>query len=135
MSAKFDVMASKKYTSIRKSPFTHPSEAEFAGLLDYYGIPWRYEPDTFVLSEDEDGNILEAFTPDFYLPDQDLYVELTTMRQDLITKKNRKIRELNRRYPYIHVKLFTRRDFQSLFARWGMASRSKEFIGQKAASE
>lgn len=117
------------------SPFTHSSEAEFASLLDYYGIPWRYEPDTFVLREDEQGHVLEAFTPDFYLPDQDLYVELTTMRQDLITKKNRKIRELQQRYPYINIKLFNRHDFQALFTRWGMSAQARALAARKAAVE
>ncbi|RMF30148.1 MAG: hypothetical protein D6759_12510 [Chloroflexi bacterium] len=112
--------------------FSHPSEAEFARLLDYYEIPWEYEPHTFVLQEDEEGQIIEAFTPDFYLPEQDLYVEVTTMRQELITKKNRKIRRLRERYPHINIKLFTRRDFRTLLARWGMIERHDELIGQKA---
>ena len=79
--------------------FAHPSEAEFASLLDYFGIAWQYEPRTFILEQDEEGNPLEAFSPDFYLPDQDLYVELTTMRQKLITKKNGKIRRLQQQHP------------------------------------
>ena len=112
--------------------FSHPSEAEFARLLDYYEIPWEYEPHTFVLQEDEEGQVIEAFTPDFYLPEQDLYVEVTTMRQELITKKNRKIRRLRERYPHINIKLFTRRDFRTLLARWGMIERHDELIGQKA---
>ena len=112
--------------------FSHPSEAEFARLLDYYEIPWEYEPHTFVLQEDEEGRVIEAFTPDFYLPEQDLYVEVTTMRQELITKKNRKIRRLRERYPHINIKLFTRRDFRTLLARWGMIERHDELIGQKA---
>lgn len=112
--------------------FSHPSEAEFASLLDYYGIPWQYEPHTFVLEEDKEGNPVEAFSPDFYLPEQNLYVELTTMRQQLITKKNRKIRRLRERYPYVNVKLFTRKDFRTLLAQWGMIERHDEVIGQAA---
>ena len=112
--------------------FSHPSEAQFASLLDYFGIPWQYEPHTFVLEEDEYGNPLEAFSPDFYLQDQDLYVEVTTMRQKLITKKNRKVRRLRARYPHINIKLFTRNDFQKLLARWGMIERHDELIGQAA---
>ena len=112
--------------------FTHPSEAEFAGLLDYYGIPWEYEPTTFILKCDAAGRVIEAFTPDFYLSDQDLYVELTTLRQSLITKKNRKIRELREKYPAVHVKLFTRQDFRALFEQWGVAEAEGEAIGGKA---
>ena len=71
--------------------FAHPIEEEFARILDYYGIPWEYEPQSFALEWNEDGDIKVAFAPDFYLPEQDLYVELTTLRPKLITKKNRKI--------------------------------------------
>ena len=112
--------------------FAHPSEAEFASLLDYFGIAWQYEPRTFILEQDEEGNPLEAFSPDFYLPDQDLYVELTTMRQKLITKKNGKIRRLQQQHPEINIKLFTRHDFTPLLAKWGMSDRQDEFIGQAA---
>jgi hypothetical protein len=112
--------------------FSHPSEAEFAELLDYYGIPWQYEPHTFVLEEDEEGNPQVAFSPDFYLPEQDLYVEVTTLRQKLVTKKNRKIRQLRERYPDINIKLFTRSDFRALLANWGMSDRHDQLIGQAA---
>ena len=115
--------------------FTHPSEAEFAHLLDYYGLRWEYEPRTFVLKETEEGKPLQAFTPDFYLPDQDLFVEVTTLRQDLITKKNRKMRELRERYPDINIKLFTRQDFLALLAHWGMTERQDEFIGERALQQ
>jgi len=114
--------------------FSHPSEAEFADLLDFYGIPWQYEPHTFVLEEDEAGNPLVAFSPDFFLPEQDLYVEVTTLRQKLVTRKNRKIRRLRERYPHINVKLFTRSDFRALLANWGMSDRHDQLIGQAALS-
>ncbi len=39
------------------------------------------------------GASLEAFAPDFYLPEQDLYIEVTVMKQSLVTRKNRKLRE------------------------------------------
>ena len=58
--------------------------------------------------------MIEAFTPDFYLPEQDLYLEVTVMKQSLVTRKNRKIRKLREKYPEIKIKLFTRRDFDRL---------------------
>jgi hypoxanthine phosphoribosyltransferase len=116
----------------RPPQFSHPSEVEFAELLDYYGIPWEYEPHTFILEEDKEGNLVEAFSPDFFLPEQDLYVEVTTMRQKLIRKKNRKIRRLRERYPHVNIKLFTRHDFRTLLAHWGMSERHDELIGQEA---
>ena len=83
-------------------------------MLDYYGVPWEYEPTTFVLERDAGGRVTSAFTPDFYLPEQDLYVEVTVMRQSLVTRKNRKLRELKRQYPEVKVKLFYRRDIERL---------------------
>ncbi|HET8872629.1 MAG TPA: hypothetical protein VFM83_02990, partial [Gaiellaceae bacterium] len=68
--------------------------------------------------EDADGRIVEAFTPDFYLPEQDLYLELTVMKQSLVTRKNRKLRKLRERYPEVNVKLFYRRDIERLAQRY-----------------
>jgi hypoxanthine phosphoribosyltransferase len=100
--------------------FVNPAELECAKVLDYYGVPWEYEPRTFVLEQDEDGRVLEAFTPDFYLPEQDLYLEITVMKQALVTRKNRKLRKLRERYPDVNVKLFYRRDIERLARRYGL---------------
>ena len=94
--------------------FASPAELECAKVLDYYGIPWLYEPRTFVLEEEADGRVTEAFTPDFYLPEQDLYVELTVMKQSLVTRKNRKLRKLRAAYPDVKIKLFYKRDLERL---------------------
>ena len=83
----------------RSPRFANKAELECAKILDYYGVPWEYEPRTFVLEEDDEGRVVEAITPDFYLPEQDLYVELTVMKQSLVTRKNRKLRKLRERYP------------------------------------
>ncbi len=72
------------------SPFAHAAEAEFPRLLDFYGVLWEYEPRTFVLRKDKEGRPVAAFTPDFYLPDQDLYVEITTIKPKQVRRKNRK---------------------------------------------
>jgi hypoxanthine phosphoribosyltransferase len=98
--------------------FANDAELECAKLLDYYRVPWQYEPRTFVLEEDEDGTVIEAFKPDFYLPDQDLYVEVTVMKQSLVTRKNRKLRKLRARYPDVKVKLFYKRDIARLAERY-----------------
>ena len=100
--------------------FVNQAEEECASMLDFHGVRWEYEPRSFVLEEDEEGRILEAFTPDFYLPEQDLYLEVTVMKQSLITRKNRKIRKLKARYPDVKVKLFTRRDFERLADKYGL---------------
>jgi len=103
--------------------FAHPSEMVFARLLDFYGIRWQYEPRTFPLSHDENGNITEAFSPDFFLPDSDLYVELTTMKQSLVTKKNRKVRRLLELYPEIKIRLLYQKDFEDLLFKYAGTSK------------
>ena len=100
--------------------FANDAELECAKVLDYYRVPWEYEPRTFVLERDEDGRVIEAFTPDFYLPEQDLYVEITVMKQSLVTRKNRKLRKLRRLYPDVRVKLFYKRDIERLAQRYGL---------------
>src|SRR5918996_5830238 len=100
--------------------FASPAELECAKVLDYYDVAWEYEPRTFVLEEDEEGRVVEAFTPDFYLPEQELYVEVTVMKQSLVTRKNRKLRKLKELHPEIKVKLFYRRDIERLAQRYGL---------------
>jgi hypothetical protein len=98
--------------------FANEAERECAKVLDFYGVPWEYEPRTFVLEEDEDGRVTEAFTPDFYLPEQELFLEITVMKQRLVTRKNRKLRKLRERYPDVNVKLFYKRDIERLAQRY-----------------
>jgi hypoxanthine phosphoribosyltransferase len=100
--------------------YHHDSEAEFGRLLDYYGIEWQYEPHQFPLQW-RDGRAIVMFTPDFYLPEYDLYIELTTMRQSLVRRKNRKLRLLRALYPEINIKLLYRRDYHRLLQRFGIA--------------
>lgn len=102
------------------SPFAHPSEEEFAKILDFYQIKWNYEPTTFPLVHDETGKTIESFTPDFYLPELDLYIELTTLKQRLVTKKNRKIRLLRKLYPEVKIKIFYGKDYRDLLFKYGM---------------
>ena len=113
-----ELPAFRAYRGTEPPRFASPAELECAKVLDYYGIAWDYEPRTFVLEQDEAGRVLEAFTPDFYLCDQDLYVEITAMKQSLVTRKNRKVRKLRERYPGIKVKLFYRRDLERLAQRY-----------------
>ena len=100
------------------APFVHPAEADFAAFLDFYRIRWQYEPRSFALRW-RDGRVAQMFTPDFYLPEQDLYVELTTVKQALVTRKNRKIRRLRELYPTVNVVLLNRKGFHELLSRFG----------------
>ncbi len=103
-----------------RTRFAHNSERQFAKLLDFYGIAWDYEPRTFILERDRDDNPAQAFSPDFYLPAYDLYIEITTLNQKLVTKKNRKIRRLRELYPDVKVKIFYQRDYQALLVKYGL---------------
>ncbi|MBA3551525.1 MAG: hypothetical protein H0W27_01465 [Actinobacteria bacterium] len=100
--------------------FAHASERQFARLLDFYQIEWRYEPTSFDLEWDAKGNVIQRFTPDFYLPAYDLYIEITTLNQKLVTKKNRKVRRLRELYPQINCKIFYQRDYLSLVTKYGL---------------
>ena len=106
------------YCGLEPPRFANRTELECAKILDYYGVRWDYEPQTFVLERDEDGRVVSAFTPDFYLPEQELFIEVTVMKQSLVTRKNRKLREVRRLYPHVRVKLFYRRDIERLAQRY-----------------
>jgi hypothetical protein len=100
--------------------FAHDSERRFAQLLDFYGVRWEYEPVAFVLEWDAQGRPLSAFRPDFFLTDFACFVELTTLNQKLVTKKNAKVRRLQQLHPEVEVKLLYRRDYRALLAKYGL---------------
>lgn len=112
--------------------FAHPIEEAFARILDYYGVEWQYEPRTFPLEWDANGNVTEAFKPDFYLPQQDLYIELTTLRPKLATFKNRKLRRIKELYPEINIKLFKRREMHKLMVKFGLEDQAHQIEGTEA---
>lgn len=101
------------------APFAHASEAEMSRILDFYGVRWEYEPRTFPILWNLNGDVVESFAPDFFLPELDLYLELTTLRQKLVRKKNRKLRRLRELYPALNIKLFYARDFRALMLKYG----------------
>ncbi len=102
------------------TPFAHASERQFAKLLDFYQIDWDYEPKSFDLAWDADGHVIQRFTPDFYLPAYDLFIEITTLNQKLVTKKNRKLRRLRELYPDVKCQIFYQRDYLSLVTKYGL---------------
>jgi hypothetical protein len=120
--ARFGIVPPANVT-LRSKMFAHPSEEMFANLLDFYRIAWEYEPRSFPVQHDEKGAVTEAFTPDFYLPEFDLYVELTTMKQSLVTRKNRKVRLLRELYPHLNIQVFYQKDFENLIFKYGLAAR------------
>lgn len=99
--------------------FKHPAEEEFAKILDMYGIDWEYEPRTFPVQWDAEGNVTMAFSPDFYLTKFDTYIEITTMEQKYVTTKNKKVKKLRELYPGININIVYKKDFHSLLKRFG----------------
>ncbi len=100
--------------------FAHESERQFARLLDFYGVAWEYEPVEFTLEWDIDGNPVQGFRPDFHLPAYDLFIEITTLNQRLVTKKNRKVRRLRELHPEVQVKVLYQRDYLNLLVKFGL---------------
>ena len=120
--------------AISHPAFAHASEAELARILDFYQVRWRYEPDIFPIAWNLDGDVMESFSPDFYLPDMELYVELTTLKQKLVRKKNRKMRRLRELYPDIRIKLFYARDFRMLMLKFGRMALIDDLTGSTGQS-
>jgi hypothetical protein len=118
---------------VEDTRFAHHSELQLAKLLDFYGVAWEYEPRTFVLDWDRTGAPAQAFTPDFYLPAYDLYIEITTLNQKLVTKKNRKVRRLAELHPEVKVKVLYQRDYVSLLVKYGLEDASQ--LGGVAVDE
>jgi len=117
---------------VRAVSFAHPSEEDFARLLDFYQIEWVYEPRSFML-EWQGDKVTEMFTPDFYLPGLDLYIEMTTLKPGLTSEKNRKVRRLRELYPDTKIKLLARRDYDRLLAKYGhgpLAGAKTEGVGR-----
>jgi bifunctional protein TilS/HprT len=113
----------------RVTRFAHESEERFARILDFYGVQWEYEPVEFALEWDRAGRPTSGFRPDFWLPEPGLFVELTTLNQRLVTKKNGKVRRLARLYPDVRVTLLYQRDTLGLLAKYGLAGQDPRLAG------
>ena len=113
--------------------FAHNSERQFARLLDFYRVEWEYEPTAFPIEWDAAGQPSQHFRPDFYLPGFGLYIEITTLNQRLVTKKNRKVRRLRELYPDVRIKVLYQRDYLSLLAKYGLEPPSQMQEAPRAA--
>jgi hypothetical protein len=109
--------------------FAHASEAEMARILDFYAVRWEYEPTTFPILWNLDGAVVESFAPDFYLPELEMFLEMTTLKQRLVRKKNRKLRRLRALYPDIRIKLFYARDFRAMMLKYGRLALAEALSG------
>ncbi len=109
--------------------FAHASEAELARILDYYEVRWEYEPRTFPIRWNLEGAVVESFAPDFFLPELELFIELTTLKQSLVRRKNRKLRRLRELYPMVRIKLLYGKDFRALLLKYGRIDVAASLIG------
>jgi hypothetical protein len=116
-------------SAVDATPFAHASEAEMARILDFYAVRWEYEPTTFPILWNLEGDVVESFAPDFYLPDLEVFLEMTTLKQRLVRKKNRKLRRLRELYPDIKIKLFYARDFRAMMLKYGRLGLAESLSG------
>lgn len=120
-----------RFTKADVMEMKNQSEIEFAKILDLYNIEWRYEPKTFPIEWDDKGNVTLAFSPDFYLPKFNLYLELTTMNQRYVTMKNKKVKKLREMYPGVNVKIVYKKDFEAVFAHIDQDSLPVKIVDKK----
>ncbi len=104
-----------------RQPFAHRSERVLATLLDLCGVDWEYEPLEFALAWDGQGRVVSAFRPDFWLPTEEVFLELTTSEQRLVTRKNAKVRRCRELYPEVRIEMVYQRQFRALLQRHGLA--------------
>jgi hypothetical protein len=116
-------------SAMGETRFAHASEAEMARILDFYEVRWQYEPTTFPILWNLEGDVVESFAPDFYLPDLGVFLEMTTLKQRLVRKKNRKLRRLRELYPDIRIKLFYARDFRAMMLKYGRLGLAESLSG------
>ena len=116
-------------SNVDATRFAHASEAEMARILDFYDVRWQYEPQTFPILWNLDGDVVESFAPDFYLPELGVFLEMTTLKQRLVRKKNRKLRRLRELYPDIRIKLFYARDFRAMMLKYGRLGLAESLSG------
>ena len=128
-------------SAVDATPFAHASEAEMARILDFYAVRWEYEPTTFPILWNLEGDVVESFAPDFYLPELEVFLEMTTLKQRLVRKKNRKLRRLRELYPDIRIKLFYARDFRAMMLKYGrlglaasLSGTTGQVVPQRAAA-
>jgi hypothetical protein len=116
-------------SAVDATRFAHASEAEMARILDFYDVRWEYEPQTFPILWNLEGDVVESFAPDFYLPELGVFLEMTTLKQRLVRKKNRKLRRLRELYPDIRIKLFYARDFRAMMLKYGRFGLAESLSG------
>lgn len=90
-------------------------EANFARILNLLKIKWVFQPESFDLK-------FQKYTPDFYLPEYDLYVEIKNFLSNYSAKRDKAFRKL---YPDKNLSLILRPEYTKLQS--GFAEYIKEW--------
>lgn len=79
-------------------------EANIARLFNYSDIKWKHQPKIFDLKT-------QTYTPDFYLPEYDMYIEVKNFLWKYSEIRDRKFRKL---YPDINLILLLKKNYLEL---------------------
>jgi len=93
--------------------FAHESEEMFADILDELDLKWEYEPTVFVIKE-KNGIIKKAFKPDFYIPELNLYIEISTCQNR--RRKRRKVEQAQEMHPDANIILLLSDRLNEIFS-------------------
>ena len=92
-------------------------EANIARLFNFLGIKWIHQPRTFDLGS-------QTYTPDFYLPDYDIYIEVKNFLGRYSKIRDRKFREL---YPNTKLILLLKKDYLELERKYSHLIKNWEY--------
>lgn len=103
-----DWLASGEKSRLASSiEFDYDFEQEFARSMDRHSILWQYKPRTFSVEWDEDGNFIDSFTPSFFLPARNVFIELLAPDCRLSSERARKARQLQQQHPAITIEVLS----------------------------
>lgn len=102
-----NLLKSKKYRHIKYNQYMFRSSWEhlFAKWLDYSNIKWQYEPKAFLLKV---NNSPTTYTPDFYLPEFDIWIEIKGWMRP---RAKLKILEFSKNH---FIKVFSLKEFDEI---------------------
>lgn len=66
------------------------------------------------------------------MPGYDLFIEITTLNQKLVTKKNRKARRLREQFPGTRIRVLYQRDYLHLLVKYGLEAPSQHVVSSDA---
>lgn len=102
----------------------HRWDRKYAQYLDSINEPYLYEPKYFDIKLD---NRETSYTPDFYIPNKDLYIEIKGYwRDDAKDKYN----EFKKQYPNIKIELLMEKDLNNIGINLKITTEEKEIINR-----